>query len=273
MQHDKTSTLVTLTTDFGTRDSYVAQLKGVLYAQGPSDLRVIDLSHDIAPQQVVEAALFVREAWPRFPTGTIHIVVVDPGVGSARRALVCRHAGQLLLGPDNGVMALALNAEHAAFALQPERFVSSEVSATFHGRDVFAPAAARLAHGASPEQLGEPVADLVQLSLPAVQGSRSQLRGVVLHVDRFGNLISNISRAELSSWLGPRDGSLLRVRVGNAPAVPLVRCYADAAVGSTVALIGSSELLEVAVSNGDAAQQLGVGSGAEVVLSAASSPA
>src|SRR5262245_37076784 len=142
--------LVTLTTDFGTRDAYVAQMKGVLYAQGPSDIELVDLSHELGAQQVFEAALFVRDAWPRFPPGTIHVVVVDPGVGSERRALVCSHAGQLMLGPDNGVMSLAIDADAQWLALQPERFVAAPLSATFHGRDLFAPAAARLAHGALP---------------------------------------------------------------------------------------------------------------------------
>jgi S-adenosyl-L-methionine hydrolase (adenosine-forming) len=252
--------LVTLTTDFGTRDAYVAQLKGVLYAQGPRDLDVIDLSHEIGPQQLLEAALFVRAAWPRFPAGTIHLVVVDPGVGSARKALACAHAGQLCVGPDNGVMSLALGHELRAVALQPARFVTGAVSATFHGRDVFAPAAARLAQGAALELLGESVSELQRLTWPAPSVGRSELRGQVLHIDRFGNLISNISREHLAGLHEPR------VRVAGATELQLVRCYADAAVGGSCALIGSSDLLEVAVSSGNAAERLGVGVGAEVVV-------
>src|SRR5262245_34010154 len=145
--------LVTLTTDFGTRDAYVAQMKGVLYAQGPSDLEVVDLSHELGAQQLFEAALFVRDAWPRFPAGTIHVVVVDPGVGSARRALVCSNAGQLMVGPDNGVMSLWAGADAQLFVLDPKRVVAAPLSATFHGRDLFAPAAARLAAGTLPEDM------------------------------------------------------------------------------------------------------------------------
>lgn len=258
--------LVTLTTDFGTRDAYVAQMKGVLYALGPSEIEVIDLSHELAAQQVFEAALFLRCAVPRFPAGTIHVVVVDPGVGSARRALVCSHGGQLLLGPDNGVLSLALGEHVQTVVLEPERFVTGALSQTFHGRDLFAPAAARLAHGAFPEQLGKPTDQIVQLSWPSLERSSSQLRGKVLHVDRFGNLISNISRDDLSGWLAASDWSRVRVSAAGSGGLPLVRCYADAAVGSPAALFGSTDLIEVAVTNGSAAAQLGAAVGAEVVV-------
>jgi S-adenosylmethionine hydrolase len=249
------------------RDAYVAQMKGVLYAQGPSDIEVVDLSHELGAQQLFEAALFVREAWPRFPPGTIHLVVVDPGVGSARRALVCSHAGQIMLGPDNGVMSLLLDAEAQALELEPARFVAAPPSATFHGRDLFAPAAARLAHGALPEQLGKPTDQLVRLAWPAVEHRSSELRGQVLHVDRFGNLISNITGADLTSWLGQRDRQRVRVSAAGSGELPLLRTYADAAVGSKVALFGSSDLLEIAVTNGSAAALLGAGVGAEVIVS------
>lgn len=205
-----------MTTDFGTRDAYVAQMKGVLYAQGPSELTVVDLTHDIGAQQVIEAALFVKAAWSRFPKGTVHMVIVDPGVGSERRALACEQAGQYFVGPDNGVMSLLFDRELQAVSLQPERFVSAdsaEISPTFHGRDVFAPAAARLAQGAKLSELGDVASDLVQIEWPPLTVSRSELRGEVLHVDRFGNLISNISRAALAQWQAPSEWSQLRVRI------------------------------------------------------------
>ncbi|HET8940103.1 MAG TPA: SAM-dependent chlorinase/fluorinase [Polyangiales bacterium] len=259
--------LVTLTTDFGTRDAYVAQMKGVLYARGPSDIEVVDLSHELGAQQIFEAALFVRDAWPRFPAGTIHVVVVDPGVGSTRRALVCSHAGQLMVGPDNGVMSLALATEPELVVLEPERWIAAPLSATFHGRDLFAPAAARLAAGALPQDLGTRTEQLVRLRWPCLEVRSSELRGQVLHVDRFGNLISNISRADVTSWLAPEHWQRLRVTAAGSGELPLLRTYADAAVGSGVALFGSSELLEVAVTNGSAATLLGAAVGAEVILS------
>jgi S-adenosylmethionine hydrolase len=272
--------LVTLTTDFGTRDAYVAQMKGVLYAQGPSELEVVDLTHDIGAQQVIEAALFVKAAWPRFPKGTIHMVIVDPGVGSERRALACEQAGQYFVGPDNGVMSLLFDRALRVVSLQPERFVSadaSEISPTFHGRDVFAPAAARLAQGAKLSELGEAASELVQIEWPALTVSRSELRGEVLHVDRFGNLISNISRAALAQWLAPNEWSRLRVRIAASTesalarsahfdGLPILRTYADAGLGKAAALIGSSEVLEIAVSNGSAATSLGVAVGAAIVI-------
>ena len=261
-------TIVTLTTDFGTRDAYVAQLKGVLYAHGPDALEVVDLTHEIAAQGVLEAALFVRAAWPRFPTGTIHLVVVDPGVGSARRALALSHAQQLWLGPDNGVMSLALeSAEPRAVALDPTRVGSGQVSATFHGRDLFAPAAARLAHGAALDSLGSAAQELVRLALPALRRSRSELQGEVLHVDRYGNLISNISRADLRALAPGEEGrERLHARVGGSEWLPLVRCYADVESGTAAALVGSSEQLEIAVTNGHAARQLGSAVGTPVFV-------
>lgn len=260
--------LVTLTTDFGGRDAYVAQLKGVLYSLGPGSLSVVDLSHEIGAQGVMEAALFVRAAWPRFPPGTIHLVVVDPGVGSSRRALAVSHAQQLWVGPDNGVMSLALgDAEPEAVALDPQRVGVQSLSATFHGRDLFAPAAARLAQGVPLHSLGSAARELVRLGLPALGRSRSELQGEVLHVDRYGNLISNITRSDLDA-LGTGEVGLegLRARVAGSAWLPLVRCYADVVAGAASALIGSSELLEVAVTNGHAAQQLQAGVGSPVFV-------
>ena len=247
-------TRVTLTTDFGTRDPYVAQLKGVLYAQGPSALEVVDLTHEIEAQNVREAALFVRMAWPRFPPGTIHMVVVDPGVGSARRALALEHAGQYWLAPDNGVLTWLLAeqpGELRAIALEPERLGVAQVSATFHGRDVFAPAAARLARGASLTALGSPVAELVQLPWPHTRRVAGAVRGEIIHVDRFGNLITNVSGRELAAL-----GGGLRVHVAQGEGWPILRCYADAAPGAVLALIGSADLLEIALRDGSAAKHL-----------------
>jgi S-adenosylmethionine hydrolase len=248
-------TRVTLTTDFGTRDSYVAQLKGVLYAEGPNSLELVDLTHEIDPQNLREAALFVRAAWPRFPRGTIHLVVVDPGVGSARRALAIEHAGQHWLGPDNGVMSwllAELGGEPRAVAIEPERFGIAHVSATFHGRDVFAPAAARLARGTPLAGLGAPASELVQLAWPNPCRVAGGVRGEIIHIDRFGNLISNVSAGELAALSGA-----LRVRLGDADALPIVHCYADAERGAALALIGSSNLLEIAVRDASARERLG----------------
>jgi S-adenosylmethionine hydrolase len=254
---------ITLTTDFGTRDAYVAQLKGVLYSQGPSELEVIDLTHQIAPQALREAALFVRAAWPRFPAETIHLIVVDPGVGSARRALALEAHGQRWVGPDNGVMSLLFDGKERAVELSPSELGVSSLSATFHGRDLFAPAAARLAHGVTLESLGSVARELVTLSLPVPERRGSQLRGEITHVDHYGNLISNVTRADLMALAGESSLAGLRVRLGGSgdPALPWVRVYAEAGPEQLVALIGSSEQLEIALPNGSAAARTGAGVG------------
>lgn len=257
---------VTLTTDFGTRDPYVAQLKAELYARGPTELDVVDLSHEIAPQNVREAALFVRAAWPRFPAGTIHLVVVDPGVGSSRRALAVAHGEQLLLGPDNGVLTLLLAAGGGGqtVAIDPLRLGLTQISATFHGRDVFAPAAARLACGAKLHELGPDALHLVQLALPAPRLEAKRLCGEIIHVDRFGNLISNLPSAALHD---PRLGHAPQLHLNDGTRLQLVHTYAQAPEATAVALVGSSDLIEIAVRDANASALLRLGVGAAVWLS------
>jgi S-adenosylmethionine hydrolase len=261
---------VTLTTDFGTRDPYVAQLKGVLYARGPDDLEVIDLTHEIEAQNVREASLFVRTAWPRFPQGTIHLVVVDPGVGSARRALAVELGGQRLLAPDNGVLSWLLDpaaGEPSAIEIDPARLGVPTISSTFHGRDLFAPAAARLAHGAAVEELGVRVTGLLRLQQRLPQRVRHGWQGEIIHIDRFGNLITNLPRAELDAALA--GNGRVSVRLGDGSPLPLVSCYAEAAPGMLVVLIGSTELLEVAVRDASAQALTGARVGDVVSLESA----
>jgi S-adenosylmethionine hydrolase len=261
---------VTLTTDFGTRDPYVAQLKGVLYARGPDDLEVVDLTHEIEAQNVREAALFLRTAWPQFPPGTIHLVVVDPGVGSARRAVAVEAAGQRMLAPDNGVLSWLLDAvagEAQAIEIDPARLGVATLSSTFHGRDLFAPAAARLAHGAALETLGARVTGLMRLPQPQAQRGPRGWQGEIIHVDRFGNLITNLSRAELAEALQRNQQAI--IRLGNGAPLPLVRWYAEAPAGIAVVLIGSSELLEIAVRDASAQALTGARVGDKVSLESA----
>ena len=237
------STTVTLCTDFGARDSYVAQLKGVLLRLGPADLRIIDLSHEIGAQDVREAAFFLRCALPRFPPGTIHLAIVDPGVGSARRALAAEAGGQRLVGPDNGIFGFVLDANARVHALAPPS--AQSVSSTFHGRDVFAPAAARLACGEPLAALGPAIVDPVRLSWPRPIADGAKLRGEIIHVDRFGNLISNLERGAL-------PGGRVRVSLAGRAVGALRDHYAEVRQGALLALIGSEGLLEVAVRDGAA---------------------
>jgi S-adenosyl-L-methionine hydrolase (adenosine-forming) len=243
--------LITLLTDFGTADGYAAEVKGVLIA-GVPDATVVDASHEIAAQDVDGARLALARYWRRFPEGTIHVVIVDPGVGSSRDALAVACDGRLLLGPDNGVLSPALLVPGArAVGLA----VPASASPTFHGRDVFAPAAVRLACGAALDDLGNPVIDPVIRRTPEPhRGVDGALEGVVVTIDRFGNAITN--------FLGARGGM---VTVG-AHAAPVRRTYAEVATGELVAVVGSSGLLEIAVRDGNAASRLALSRGTPVRL-------
>ncbi len=250
--------VVTLTTDFGTRDSYVAQLKGVLLSRC-DDLRVQDLTHEIAAHDVLEGALFLASAVPTFPAGTVHLAVVDPGVGSARRAIAVEVANQHVVCPDNGLLTLLGRAHtiEAAHELTNPQLRRGPVSPTFQGRDVFAPAAAHLACGGALADVGAPLSAIVELDLPSPERITDGVRGAIMHVDRFGNATTNIP----ASALGPLGG--LRVQGGGLD-LPLLRTYADAKPGEALALIGSSGYLEVAVRAGSAAQALGLQRGGVV---------
>ena len=227
----------TLLTDFGTRDGYVAAMKGVIAAIAPSAF-VDDASHDIPQGDILAAAFALRRYWRRYPPGTVHVVVVDPGVGTERAALALEIDGHFFVGPDNGVFTFLPAGPAVTLA------VPRTSSRTFHGRDVFAPAAARLLAGAPLHELGEALHERVTLELPT--------RPQVIAVDRFGNLITNISE--------PTDVEI------NGRAVKLARTYGDASVGGLLALMNSDGLLEIAVRNGSAAETLGVSRGAEVKL-------
>ena len=241
--------LITLLTDFGTADGYVAEMKGVLLSLAPG-CQLVDLSHDIVPHDIDAARLAVARFWRRFPAGTVHIVVVDPGVGSARRAIAVASDDRFLVGPDNGVLSPALLLPGARAVSLP---VPSDAAPTFHGRDVFAPAAAALAQGRSLDSLGDPVADPVIRRTPeAVREENGWLRGEVIVIDRFGNAVTNL--------LAVHGGE---VRLGERE-IPLGRTYADVKVGEAVALIGSSGLIEIAVRDGNAAATLGITRGMAV---------
>jgi hypothetical protein len=241
--------LITLLTDFGTADGYVAEVKGVLLSAAPG-VQVIDLSHDIAPQDVESARLAVARYWRRFPAGTVHLVVVDPGVGSARAAIAVRSDERFLVGPDNGVLSPALLVPGAEAVFLP---IPADAAPTFHGRDVFAPAAAALAGGATLASLGTPHASpSVRRTPEVVREADGALRGEVIAIDRFGNVITNIVAHHAGT-----------VRVGDH-VVPVLRSYSDVARGEMVAVTGSSGLLEIAVRDGSAAALHGISRGTPV---------
>lgn len=243
--------LITLFTDFGTADGYVAEMKGVLYELAPN-VDVVDLSHDVPPQGVEHARLAVARYWRRFPANTVHLVVVDPGVGSERAALAVASDGRYLVGPDNGVLSPALLFGDAR-ALRLA--VPAHAAPTFHGRDVFAPAAAALAAGAAIDTLGMPFATPIIRRTPnAVRGPDGALLGEVIAIDRFGNLVTNLVST------GDHIVEFARRRL------PLRVTYRDVAPGTLVAMVGSSGLVEIALRDGHAAHSLGAEVGAPVTL-------
>lgn len=246
-------TVITLLTDFGTADGYVGQVKGVLLTLAP-DADLIDISHDLAPQDIDGARLALAQVWRRFPSGTIHLVVVDPGVGSARAALAVSSHDRFLVGPDNGVLSPALlagGARAVGLAIPPS------AAPTFHGRDVFAPAAAALARGEPLDHLGGAVREpLIRRTPEPTRRDDGAVDGEVIVVDRFGNVVTNL--------IAVRGGT---VEVGSRR-ISIRRAYADVPSGVIVAVVGSTGFVELAVRNGNAAATLGLSRGARVTLRA-----
>lgn len=251
---------VTLLTDFGTVDGYAAAMAGVVASRARTAV-VEHASHDIPPGDILAAALGLHRYAVLYPEGTVHVVVVDPGVGTARRPLAARIDARFYVAPDNGVLTLVLQrAESVEIVAVTEPGILRAASATFHGRDIFAPTAARLAQGAELAGLGEAVLDPALLSIPQPQRTDTGARGEILAADRFGNLITNIP----AGWLESTTDAAAQVTVAGQAAGPLRRTYGDVARGELVALIGSLGFLEISVRDGSAAARLGVGRGAEV---------
>ncbi len=250
--------IVTLLSDFGAGSGYPAQLKGVLLGLLP-EVRLVDLSHEVPPFDVLAGALLLEACVPRFPAHAVHLAVIDPGVGTARRALcVVDGEGRRLVGPDNGLFTPFLGRGARAVLLADRAVVPEPASATFHGRDLFAPVAAFLAGGGAPERLGPAIADPVRLDWPGAERRGEEVHGVVLLADPFGNLLTSVRAEDLPP--GP-----LRAEVAGLPA-RLVRTYGEARPGELVALLGSSGRLEISVREGSAARRLPAARGTPVAL-------
>jgi S-adenosylmethionine hydrolase len=251
---------ITLTTDFGTASPFVAAMKGVILGINPA-VRIIDLSHEIPPFDLRHAAFFLAESLPYFPQETLHVIVVDPGVGSSRAVLHVRVAGQRLLVPDNGCWTLLAQKNRRSpevIRVTETRYCRHTISATFRGRDIFAPVAANLSLGLPPDQLGAPVSGWQKLDWPAPVIDAQGITGEVVFVDHFGNLITNISGASLPA------GAQVRITLGSGIEVPRVRTYSDASVGTLVGLVSSSGFVEVAEVQGNASRRLALSVGAAV---------
>ncbi len=256
--------IISLTTDFGLADAYVGVMKGVILGICP-EAALVDISHTIAPQSIQQAAFVLSTAVPYFPVGTVHLVVVDPGVGSDRRPIAVRTERAFFVAPDNGVLGLALAPDppRQVVRLSNQAYRLPSVSATFHGRDIFAPAAAHLACGLDLLRLGEPIPPADLVALPHAEPQREGegiWRGLVLHVDHFGNLITNFRAEHLPP--GP-----LRLAVGAETIAGLHQTFADVAPGDLVAYLGSSGYVEIAERNGNAARRLAAGVGSPVYIS------
>ena len=256
--------IVTLTTDFGLRDGYVGVMKGVIAAREPR-ARVIDLTHEVPPGDLKFAAFVLMSSRPYFPKGTVHVVVVDPGVGTARRAIAASNRGHLFVGPDNGVLSWAVSgAATRAVAITGARYRLPEVSRTFHGRDVFAPAAAALAAGTDLRRLGAPVTAPVRLPFPRPGWSAGGVRGEGLVVDRFGNVVTNVDERGCRARWGRRR---LTARAAGR-SFPVVSAYGRARAGGVLGVFGSSGFLEISVRNGSAAKKLRLRPGSPVTVRA-----
>jgi S-adenosyl-L-methionine hydrolase (adenosine-forming) len=258
--------IVTFTSDFGLTDWFVGVVHGVVQGICP-DARMVDLCHAIAPGHVESAAFLLEAAAHDFPPGTIHLAVVDPGVGTGRLALAVSARKQLFVGPDNGLLEWALaDPQACAHALTEERWMRHPVSRTFHGRDVFAPAAAHLACGVPIESFGPRVPRPRRLPRAAPVRSDGSVVGQVAYVDRFGNALTNLTAETLDrAFAGVADPDLV-VEVVGRRIHGVARSYGDSGIGTLLALVGSSGRLEIAEAGGDAAQRFGIGLGDAVLV-------
>jgi S-adenosylmethionine hydrolase len=257
----KLNPIITLTTDFGTADWFVGVMKGVIFGLNPT-AQIVDLTHQIPAGDVTAGAFALMASYKFFPKRSIHVAVVDPGVGSRRRSIAVQTRDYFFVGPDNGVLSWALQRERVrrVVALENGAYFLKPVSRTFHGRDVFAPVAARLSRGLPIRKLGPKLPDFQHLKWPEPVSSSGAVLGEVLYVDRFGNALTNIDASTLET-LGSRR---LQVRIGRRTAFPVAGYYQAVRQGQPVAVLGSSGFLELAVNRGDAARRLGLKTGVKV---------
>lgn len=257
--------LITLLTDFGLKDGYAGILKGVILRISP-EAQVVDLTHLIPPQAVLEGALTLARCVPYFPTGTIHVAVVDPGVGTVRRPIAAQIGQHYFVGPDNGLFSLVARPASSTgkpvrfFHLNQARYWLPQLSSTFHGRDIFAPVAAHLANGVSLEQLGSEIHDAERIQLPEPVRTGSGWEGQVIHVDTFGNLATNLTTEHLAGF------TQVEILIAGIKIAGVAKAFGDRQAGEPVALVDSAGWLSIAEVNGNAARAWNVGVGTQVIL-------
>jgi hypothetical protein len=263
-ESERTVQIITLLTDFGLRDGYAGVMKGVIWGIA-SHVQIVDITHDVAPHDILEATRTLGRVVPYFPDGTIHVVVVDPGVGTHRRAIAAQVGRQFFVGPDNGLITVLLeqaenwNENVKIVHLMQPRYWLPNPSSVFHGRDIFAPVAAHLSMGAALEEMGEIISDPVRVNMTAPRQIDNGWQGEVIHIDHFGNLATNICRTDLRGF-----GSLTQILLGENTIQGIVNTFGDGKDGELVSLFDSFGYLSVCVVNGNAAERLGVGLGAPV---------
>ena len=263
--------VITLLTDFGLKDHFVSAMKGVMLGVNP-DLNFVDITHSIPPQDIRSAAFTLSQTYPYFPPNTVHLAVVDPGVGSARKAIAVSAGNQFFVGPDNGILTYVLEGEADAvvYEITADHYFRKPVSSTFHGRDIFAPAAAWITRNISLFQIGPPLKNPVRLALPQVKRLNEKLlQAAILAVDHFGNLITNLKPEDLPAYGKPSSGACKIVTPQKKEITSFRSTYAEGNEGELFVLPGSTGYLEIVMRNGSAASSLGLSSGSiiGVVLS------
>ncbi len=250
--------IITLTSDFGYEDPFVGIMKGVILSIAP-EVTIVDLCHGLPPQDIVAGALALESAVGCFPVGTVHLGVVDPGVGSERAAIAIQTERGFYVGPDNGLFSLALDRDRKirAIRLTNMEYHAATISSTFHGRDIFAPVAAHLASGVSFESIGDPIEEVTALDSPAAAIDEESIGAAIIHADRYGNLITNLRVEQLDEWLGETGRSDVSIEVGDERPIGLTRTFSDGHVGETVVYIGSGGRLEIGVRNRSAVDRYG----------------
>jgi hypothetical protein len=260
--------IVTLTTDYGTNDHLVGVLKGVILSILPN-ATLVDINHHVTPFDILDGALAIGSAYHYFPARTIHLVVVDPGVGTQRRPILVSGDQHYFVAPDNGVLSMVYEREQNVLVrhITAGHYFLSPISNTFHGRDIFAPVAAWLGKSMQTEAFGDEITDFVRFSIPRPKTDGAGLKGVVLRVDVFGNLLTNFTAEDLPA--GSVEEGKVKLKVGGKGVQRFVQTFAQGAAGEPIAFLGSSGFLEVGVNKGNAARALAVNRGAEVILETA----
>ena len=259
-----TDPIITLTTDFGTSDHLVGTMKGVILNINPA-ARIVDLNHGVTPFDLLDGALSIGNAYKYFPPRTIHVVVVDPGVGTERRPLLVTGEKHFFIAPDNGVLSTIFERETCTVRhITSQHYFLDPVSPTFHGRDIFAPTAGWLTKAFQTEAFGEVITDHVRFTMPKAKPAGNAVKGVVLRVDVFGNLLTNLTTSDVPAEAA--TSGTIRLAVNGKEISKLVKTFAMGSPGEPVAFFGSSGYLEIAVNRGNAARTLGANRGAEVTL-------